>query len=250
MKKNLFFSLVMGLLLVAAAQPCLACFDTYAFLQKQGMVYPRRLLALESNGEYIIGDLSAGEADMFSGNLNVYYGLANRFSVQASLASAEKERTQFAFDEWGVRGVYGIVQQYHGVYNLDLILEHRVSTTSSNKLFEVSAPNIWNLERMTVVAHPVVAFSSDEKPGPRGHGGVFYRMGKSSIVGLGAEYESAQSSANFGRRLVRGEAGTSLFLGSQMGPNFFVQNELIKGWGAGGNDVGFALTFKVLIPHV
>jgi hypothetical protein len=149
-----------------------------------------------------------------------------------------------------VRGVYGIIQRYHGVYNLDLILEHRVSTTSGNKLFEVSAPNIWNMEKMTVVAHPVVAFSSDEKPGLRGHGGVFYRVGRTSIVGLGAEYESAQSSANFGRRLVRGASGTSLFLGSQMGPNLFVQNELIKGWGARGNDVGFALTFKVLIPHL
>ena len=87
------------------------------------------------------------------------------------------------------------------------------------------------------------------KFGLRWHGGTFYRIPTGALIGLGAEYESVQSSSNLGKRLVKGEMGTSLFFGSMLGPNLFLQNELIKGWGAGSSkgDVGFAVTLKVLL---
>lgn len=247
MKKEVVFFAFVLVWIGVSVSPGYACFDTYSFLNKQSMAYPYKLIALESSGEYVIGDMKMEEPDMFSGNLNVYYGLMNRLSVQASLASAEKERSQFKFDEWGIRGVFNLIPRANGIYNLDLIAEHRVSTSTDNtQAFEVSAPSIWYLHNLSMVVHPVLAFEDFEKAGLRGHGGIFYSANNATIVGLGGEYESPQSSANFGKRLVKGEAATSLFFGSKIGSNFFVQNELIKGWGADANDVGFALTFKVL----
>ncbi len=242
--------LTVGLLATASVSQCLACFDTYLFQQRKGMVYPHKTLAFDTNGEYVINDLHQNEPDLFSINLNVYYGLANRISLQAQIASGEKERSQARFDEWGLRGVLGLVRLPEGRYNLDLILEHHVIETSNRQSFEVSAPSIWHIGRMTYVVHSVMSFVQDLPMGLRGHGGAFYSTKNGIIVGFGAEYESAQSSSFFGQRLVRGETGTSLFFGSPIGPNLYLQNELIKGWGASGKDVGFALTMKVLLPQL
>lgn len=81
----------------------------------------------------------------------------------------------------------------------------------------------------------------------RGHGGAFYHFNNSAIVGIGAEYASAQSGSKFGQRLIKGETATSLFFGSQMG-SMYLQNEFIKGWGKEGNDFGFAATMKFILP--
>ena len=235
--------------LTVLPQSGLACFDTYLFMQRGSMVYPLKMVALDGNCEYTINEMRVGEPDLFTGNLNVYYGLIEGISLQASLASSEKERSQFGFDEYGFRVVYSILSQNRGVYNLDMILECHTAADNSTSLLEMSMPSIWHFNRLTFVAHPVGAFERELKFGLRGHGGAFYRMPTGALVGLGVEYESAQSSSNLGKRLVKGEAGTSLFFGSMLGPNLFLQNELIKGWGVGSSrgDVGFAVTLKVLL---
>ncbi len=238
------------LLICTLTEVSLACFDTYLFQQKQGMVYPTKLLALDTNGEYIINDVRRQKADLFSFDLNAYYGVAPWVSLQVQLASGEKERELTQFDEWGLRSVFSLVRTAQNRYNLDLILEHHVLLTDQNHSFEVSAPSIWHLGNMTYVVHPVMAFVEGMPMGLRGHGGVFYSTKSGILVGLGAEYESAQSSSFFGQRLVKGEAGTSLFFGAALGENLYLQNELIKGWGAAGKDIGFALTMKVLLPKL
>jgi len=242
--------LTVGLLATASVRESLACFDTYLFQQKKGMVYPHKMLAFDINGEYVINDIHQAEPDLFSMNLNVYYGLAKRISLQAQLASSEKERSHAKFDEWGWRGVLSLIRRPERRYNLDLILEHHVLENNKSQSFEVSTPSIWHIGRMTYVVHPVMSFVKEQPMGMRGHGGVFYSTNNGIIIGFGAEYESAQSSSFFGQRLVRGETGTSLFFGSSIGSNLYLQNELIKGWGAGGKDVGFALTMKVLLPQL
>ncbi|MBK6766702.1 MAG: hypothetical protein IPG71_10410 [bacterium] len=238
-------------LIVAVTVACLgthtavACFDTYSFLRQHSMVYPKGLLAIEGNSEFVAQELDQADEDLFSGNLNAYYGIADQFSVQASVISAEKPRHEYKADEWAVRGVYGVFK--HGRYSLDGILEHHVAMRGGEQVLELSAPSIFNFDRLTVVFHPVLAMGNEMATGARGHGGIFYALGN-SILGVGAEYESAQSSANIGRRLVKGEAGTSLFLGSAVSRNLYWQNELIKGWGADGKDIGFAATLKILLP--
>lgn len=226
-------------------QSAFACFDTYCLMRRQSMVYPKGLVALEGNGEFVAQKLDQTQEDLFTGNLNAYYGVAERFSVQGSLISDEKPRNEFEIDHWAVRGVYGLYT--NGGYSLDAIMEHNVSMIGGKQTLELSAPSIFHFSNSTVVVHPVLAMGNQTETGVRGHGGFFYHLGN-SIVGLGAEYESAQSSSNMSRRLIKGEAGTSLFLGSALGPNMFLQNELIKGWGADSKDIGFAATIKFLIP--
>lgn len=249
MKKTItgLLLLAFGLLLLPGISS--ACFDTYLFLQKRGMNYPYQMAAFDGNGEYVIGDLKSGNEDLFSGNFNVYYGLTERFSFQVSASSAEKVRSQFELDELGLRGVYSFICQYRGVYNLDFILEHHTGVSDGSKVYEFSAPSIWYKNNTTFVVHPVAAFGPDMKMGLRGHGGIFQSIGSGSLIGVGAEYASAQSSASLGHRLVVGEAATSLFFGSSIGSSFYLQNELIKGWGAEGPDVGFAMTLKFVVPN-
>ncbi len=248
MKRHLLLPLAVALAALAAAPPSYACFDTYVFLQKQSLAYPKGLLAVETSGEYMAQDLTSAGEDAFSGGLNLYYGLVDRFSVQGALASSEKARSEFGFDEWGLRGVYGLVRPYDGGYSLDLVLEMRTATSGGSSTWEVSAPNIWYRKDVTLVVHPVMSLASGDEFGLRGHGGVFYSVGGLGIVGVGSEYESAQSSDHFSHRLVRGAGATSLFLGAALGPHLFLQNEFIKGWGSGGSDVGFAVTLKFLRP--
>ena len=249
MSRSLIVMLIAVMTLTALPQSGLACFDTYLFMQRRGMVYPHKMVAIDGNCEYTINEIRAGEPDLFTGNLNVYYGVVEGVSLQASLVSSEKERSRFGFDEFGMRMVYSLLSRNRGVYNLDMILECHTATDNGSSLFEISMPNIWHCDRFTFVAHPVAAFEREVKFGLRGHGGTFYRMPTGALIGLGVEFESAQSSSNLGKRLAKGEAGTSLFFGSMLGPNLFLQNELIKGWGAGSSkgDIGFAVTLKVLL---
>jgi hypothetical protein len=224
-----------------------ACFDTYLFLQKSSMVYPEKQFVLEGSGEYIIPSLDVTGEDVFSGNFNAYYGIAKRFSIQVGLSSSEKERSSFGVDGYGIRAVFGVLQNYNSFYNLDVILEHAAPFEMTEVAFEVSAPSIFHVDNFTYIVHPVMSFGKDVDFGLRGHGGAFYRVNDVAVVGIGAEYASAQSGSKFGERLVEGEAATSLFFGSQLGIAY-LQNEFIKGWGENGNDVGFAATVKFVIP--
>lgn len=236
--------LVCALFLTGSAH---ACFDTYLFLQKGSMVYPEGQVVVEGAGEYTVNSIGAGEFDLFSGTLGVFYGVSERFSLQAGISSAEKPRTAFNIDEWGIRGVYNLISNYRNSYNLDLVLEHHSPIDVLESMVEVSAPNTYHMNDFTFVVHPVLAFGTDVSTGLRGHGGVFYRFGSGALVGLGAEFESAQSSSHFGKRLVEGEIATSLFLGAQIGPGAFFQNEFIKGWGENSKDYGYAATIKVML---
>lgn len=226
-----------------------ACFDTYLFLQKGSMVYPRGNFVVDGAGEYTINDVSNAPEDAFAGVMNLYYGFSERFSLQAGLASSEKERTNFAFDEFGVRGVANVVKNHRDYYNLDAILECVSSVKNPKDItFEFSTPNIFYVGNFIFVAHPVVAFGKGVKPSLRGHGGIFYNVDDVAIIGIGSEYESNQSSSQFVRRLVVGEGATSVFLGARIGKYLYFQNELIKGWGPDAKDFGFAATVKVVVP--
>jgi hypothetical protein len=212
------------------------------------MVYPRGMLAIESAGEFVAPKLHEVQEDAFTANLSAYYGLGNGFSVQGSLVSEEKPRYEFEVDGWAVRGVYGVYGRADGRYSLDAILEHRAVLGGENRVLELSAPSILRYSGFTTVLHPVVAFDCEAATGLRGHMGVFYNIGR-SIVGIGAEHESNQSSSTMGRRLIKGESGTSLFLGGMTDPSLYLQNEFKKGWGSNGKDIGFAATLKFLFPQ-
>jgi len=228
-------------------QAASACFDTYLFLNESSLVYPKGRMVVETSGEYTMPALRNAAGDVLSGAANLYYGVSNRFSVQIGLSSSEKTRSQFSFDEYGLRGVFGIVRSSRNVYNLDLVLEHTSPFDGGENSFELSTPNIFHFDRFTVVVHPVTSFGRNVDFGLRGHGGLFYRFSESGIIGVGAEYASAQSGSRFGKRLVNGEGATSIFFGSRIGAAY-LQNEFIKGWGVGGNDFGFAVTLKYMLP--
>lgn len=219
-----------------------ACFDTYLFLEKQSMVYPKGQIVIDGAGEYLISKMQNSQLDQFTGNANIYYGFHKKFSLQVGIHSDEKHRANFSIDGYGVKGVYGIFQNLKNLYNLDMILEHHAPFDHSNVIFELSAPNIFHIRNFTFVAHPVFGFDKSNLYELRGHGGAFYRFNQSGIIGLGAEYASSQTGNYFGRRLIDGEFGTSFFLGSKIG-TMYMQNEFIKGW-KNGNDFGFATTLK------
>lgn len=235
--------LVAALLVPQAAS---ACFDTYLFLNKSSLVYPKGQMVVEASGEYIMPVVENATGDVLSGAANVYYGVSRRFSVQIGLSSSEKVRSQFSFDGYGVRGVFGIIQGYKNVYNLDVVVEHTSPFDGEENSIELSTPNIFYLNKCTFVIHPVTSFGKNTDFGLRGHAGVFYHFSDTGLIGMGAEYASAQSGSRFGRRLVNGEGAMSLFFGSRIG-SVYLQNEFIKGWGVGGNDFGFAVTMKYML---
>lgn len=244
MKNLVAIFAVIGVLFSSA----IACFDTYLFLHRGSMVYPKGGFIIDGSGEYTINEMANPGEDAFAGTMNLYYGFSERFSLQAGLASSEKDRTNFAFDEFGVRGVTNIVRNYKDYYNLDAILECVSSTNLKEVSFEFSTPNIFYVGNFVFVAHPVVAFGKNIKASLRGHGGIFYNIGDVAIVGIGSEYESNQSGSQFIKKLTAGEGATSLFLGARLGKYFYFQNEIIKGWGPDAKDIGFALTLKAVLP--
>ncbi|MCX7727439.1 MAG: hypothetical protein N2053_11405 [Chitinispirillaceae bacterium] len=244
MKKYVLITITIMILLTSPSYPC---FDTYLFLQKGSMVYPEKQFVIESSGEYVIPDINMPGEDLFSGNLNIYYGITKNFSIQAGIMSSEKERSSFKIDSYGIRGVYGIVKNFKDFYNLDVILEHHGGPFEANEFaFELSAPSIFHVKDFTYVIHPVFNFGKNVRTGIAGHGGAFYRIKDIAIIGIGAEYASAQSGNKFGERLVEGETATSIFLGARIG-FAYLQNEFIKGWGSNSNDFGFAATVKFII---
>ena len=77
------------------------------------------------------------------------------------------------------------------------------------------------------------------------HFGLFRSFDNRTIFGIGAEYKSGQGGPYFSDRLTEGEVATSLFFGTMIGKNFYIQNEFAKGL-ANSRDFGFATTFKFL----
>lgn len=225
-----------------------ACFDTYLFLSERPMVYPKNTLAIEGFGEYSFNDMDALQGDAMLVNANAYFGISDRFSVQAGFGSAEKARNDFAIDELTVSASYNILSRHSGNYTLDGIAACANDFGGKITSFEISAPNIFHTGGLTMVAHPVFEMvAGDElKYGFGAHGGVFKSFDGKAVFGIGAEYMSGQSGPVFSDRLVEGEAATSLFFGAMLGQNFYIQNEFAKGL-SNSRDFGFAATLKFLI---
>ncbi len=239
------FPAILSLMVLLLPRISLACFDTFLFLERSSMVYPRGMLVFDMNGEYSINDVSSGQMDSLAGGINSYYGISRRLSAQVGIGSSDKPRDEMGVDEYGMRVVGNVFRNLGGFYNLDLIVEHVGTFREPQADFEFSAPNIFYTGSFAFVVHPVVAVGPGSPAGLRGHGGVFFLAGDSGVVGLGTEYASNQSSSNLLNRLVQGEAASSLFLGARIGSRVYVQDELIKGWGADTRDYGMALTLKV-----
>ncbi len=237
---------VLMVILVMSAHPC---FDTYLFLNKMSLAYPKGMLVAEGLGEYSVNNFSKPENDaMFMGG-NLYYGITERFSIQVGVETNEAVRNKMGFGAFGIRGVYNLIRTNGNAYTLDATLQH-MSDMGSTLSYEASFPNVFNHGSNTFVMHPVMNL---EKHGGYsftlgGHCGVFHSFGQTAIIGLGTEYMSAQAASRFGNRLVEGEAAASLFLGAQIGEWLYWQNEFAKGL-ANSRDFGFATTFKILISR-
>lgn len=241
--RKFFLSLAALLILSYTAYPC---FDTYLFLRKGSMVYPYKSVVFELAGEYSFNRVNSPQEDMFFSNGSIYYGMAPNFSIQLSIGSGEKQRDDFKFDTYGIRGVYNVYSSLNNDYTLDLIMEHR-GGGDGEKEIEFSVPNIFRFSKLTYVLHPSVnyALKANEFT-PGGHTGLFYDFNESGIIGIGAEYASVHSSSYSGHRITKSEVSASLFLGAHIGSNFYIQNEFAKGL-ANSRDFGFAITTKLAL---
>jgi len=242
--KKLFSIFVVLFLLYSSSY---ACFDTYLFFRKASMVYPHKSLVVELNGEYSFTRFNNPSEDMFFSMGSLYYGLAKNFSVQFSIGSGEKPRGEFNLDAYSVRGVYNIYTSSQYDYNFNLILEHRGMMNQRANEFEISTPFIYYNNDITYVIHPTMSYglnSEDLQIG--GHLGLFYSFNQNSLVGIGAEYASVQSSSYGGQRLTQSEASASLFFGTYLGNRIYLQNEFAKGL-SNSRDFGLAITTKFIL---
>ncbi len=240
MKKALFVLLMMGLVVSAYA-----CFDAFLFMQKGSMVYPKNVLAIEAFGEYSFNSMAAPTGDAFLAEGRLFYGISDKASVQLGFGSGEKPRDELALDVISASGTYNILRNRDNSYTLDGIMACVGNLESNNYSFEISAPNIFRVDKYVIVAHPVVELIKEDKfdATAGAHAGFFRVFDNGAIFGIGAEYQSGQGGPYFSDRLVEGEAATSLFFGAMIGDNLFIQNELAKGL-ANSRDFGYALTLK------
>lgn len=242
--KNLLSFLI---ILLAINKNLFACFDTYLFLKKSSMAYPYKSLVLETNGEYSFTKFNDPTQDQFFAMGSLYYGLLKNFSIQLTIGSAEKPRGEFALDAYSIRGVYNIYTSRENEYNFNLILEHRGMTTQKANEIEISTPFILHNNDFTYVIHPTTSYglnSEDFTIG--GHLGLFYSFNPNSLIGIGAEYASVQSSSYGGQRLTQSEVSTSLFFGTYLGNRIYLQNEFAKGL-SNSRDFGMAITTKFIL---
>lgn len=232
-----------------------ACFDTYLFLNKYSMVYPKGKFVADILLEYSANSIVSPEEDTFLANLNLFYGVADRISIQLGIGSKEITRDEvFGIERIGVRGVLNIISEplanVFDNFTLDIILEHHQIMFGKNLTLEFSLPGILYTGNIVCVLHPVFSLADLEKEmieySIGGHVGLFYLVSSTALIGVGAEYQSAQSGSTFGLRLIEGEAGISLFFGAKLGDNIYLQNEFAKGL-ANTRDFGMAVTLK-LIP--
>ncbi|MEN2997499.1 MAG: hypothetical protein ABDH28_00445 [Brevinematia bacterium] len=248
--KRLIFALSVIVLAVGGGE---ACFDTYLFLNKYSMVYPKGKFVSDVLLEYSGNSVVLPENDTFFANLNFFYGITDGLSLQLGIASKEITRTEvLEVEGFGIRLVYNLLSQvlpFADRFTVDVILEHHQAIFGRDMTFEFSVPGIFYVGSVVGVVHPVFTLADLEKEvieySLGGHVGLFYLIGNSALVGLGAEYQSAQNGSTFGSRLIEGEAGVSVFFGAKLGDNFYLQNEFAKGI-ANARDFGIAFTLKVI----
>lgn len=241
------------LLVVFAVVGAYACFDTYLFLNKYSMVYPKGKFVADTLVEYSANKITSPEEDTFFMNVNIFYGIIDRLSIQLGVESSEITRNDvFAIEGFGVRGVYNVVSEsLLGLDNFtfDIILEHHEGFWGKNMSLEFSFPGIFYAGKVVGVIHPVFSLANLEQESFEyslgGHCGVFYLISDSALVGIGAEYQSAQNGSAFGSRIIEGEAGVSLFFGAKLGDSVYLQNEFAKGL-ANSRDFGMAVTIKFI----
>lgn len=226
------------------------CFDTFLFIHKKSMVYPTGYVAADVLAEYSVNDTRDATGDSYFTNYNVYYGLADHISVQfgASTVETTREESRSGVDSWSARAVLNALAMGGGIYYLDLILEHHTGVDADGNTTVFSVPNIFNLSNFILVIHPVYELTRASDTNEYtwgGHGGIFYNVNNRGIIGIGAEYASAQSSSALNRRLTEGEAAASFFVGLNFG-NLYFQNEFAKGL-QNSRDYGVAATVKLYL---
>lgn len=247
--KKLFLALLGVVVFVGGVYPC---FDTYLFLNKSSMVYPKYKFVADTLLEYSANRIVAPEEDTFFINLNVFYGILDNFSIQVGISSKEITRSEvFEIEGFGIRGVWNVFSDrvVGDIFTIDLILEHHQGFFGKDIALEFSTPFVVYLGSFVGVVHPVFSLAGLEKEiieySIGGHCGIFYLIGNNALVGIGAEYSSAQNGSTFGSRLIEGEAGVSLFFGAKLGENVYLQNEFAKGL-ANARDFGMAVTLKFI----
>lgn len=239
--------LMSAILLISLSDSVYPCFDTYLFLRRGSMVYPRNMLIVDLNNEYSFNRIGSPQNDVFMLNGNLYYGVTDEFSVQFSLGSGEKPRDDFGIDSYGIRGVYNLFSSMAGGYTLDFIAEGNGSLDGTENGMTVSIPNIFRSGELTYVLHPATRFEFGRNNiSAGGHTGIFYDFNGAGIIGAGAEYMSVHGSSSAVNRMTRSELSASLFLGAKIGGSLYIQNEIAKGV-SNSRDFGFALTTKVIL---
>ncbi|MGB4268550.1 MAG: hypothetical protein WBK20_05145 [Spirochaetota bacterium] len=244
-----FFIILVCMMAVSSflVQPGYACFDTFLFLHHKSMVYPTGFFAADVLGEYSFNDTDAPDQDSYFTNYSMYYGLAERISVQFGLTQAETTRTEnkYSTESWSVRGVFNTIRSNSSNYFMDLVAEHHTGVDIDENMAHFSIPNLLYLSNFIVVIHPVYELTyskNDREHTFGGHGGIFYNINNIGIIGIGGEFASAQSSSALGKRFTEGESAASLFIGFNLG-NVYFQNEFAKGLN-NSRDFGFAATLK------
>ena len=250
LRKSILTTLVSALLVILFTANGYPCFDTFLFIHKKSMVYPVGYTAADVLAEYSVNDTRNAGGDSYFTNYNVYYGLAERFSVQFGMSTVEttREESQNGVDSWSVRGVFNALNIANGTYYLDLILEHHTGVEADGNTTVFSVPNIFNISNFILVIHPVYEINRAEGANEYvwgGHGGIFYNVNNRGIIGIGAEYASPQSSSALNRQLTDGEFAASLFVGFNFG-NLYFQNEFAKGL-QNSRDYGVAATVKLFL---
>jgi len=242
MKFKIFIVISMLLGLFGSAY---GCFDIFLFQNKGSMVYPKNVIAVETFGEYSYNSITVPNNDGFLADGRIFYGISDRLSVQVGFGSAEKPRDDFAFDEISTSGTFNIIKHQTNGYTLDGILACRGNLADNSVALEISAPSIFRGNKSVFVAHPVLELLQQNKFNAvvGAHAGLFRIFDNGTVLGIGAEYQSGQSGPFFSKRIVDGEAATSIFFGAMLGKNLFIQNELAKGL-ANSRDFGFAITLK------
>jgi len=224
-----------------------ACFDTYLFLRRGSMVYPRAGFVVDMAGEYSFNKINAPGTDMFFSAVGVTYGVWDRFSLQGTFGTSERERTALTVDAFGIRGVYNILSASDYAHSVDLIMEYSSAYGGLDRSIELSLPNIVRMTETVIVLHPTMAvgFSSEEVD-LGGHAGFFRTFDDRSIIGVGLEYSGALLRGQSTGAITRSEASASLFLGAQIGSLIYLQNEFAKGL-QNTRDYGVAMTAKVIL---
>ncbi|MCX8029364.1 MAG: hypothetical protein N2712_05135 [Brevinematales bacterium] len=249
MKRLILFAAV-----ILASSSAFACFDTYLFFKKYSMVYPKGKFVTDALLEYSANTITSPENDTFFANLNFFYGISEKLSIQLGIGSKEITRNEvFEIEEIGIRGVFNIISEplfkSSDNFTLDIILEHHQGIFGTDMSFEFSLPGIIYIGNLIGVIHPVFSLEDIVNESIEytmgGHIGLFYLINNTALVGIGAEYRSSQNGSTFGSRIIEGEIGVSLFLGAKLGDNMYLQNEFAKGL-ANSRDFGLAVTLKII----